>query len=353
MKKYLIVILILISLTACNKSNSNEEKVEKEKVSSDVNIVTSLEDKIENNTIWCGTFNLVWNELKEKILGGDAIVNPEIEMITNLNKSTFNKDSLEDSSYYTKIAKQTLKTKEEIETAIKDKFNQTSDILDKFTWEEQSESDFIYAMLYKNFKFNNPFKKLPDRSFNNDNKKYNYFGINKDTNEGKEQVTVLYYNDSKNNSVSISTKGNDELILVKTNYKYNNFLDLYNSISDTSNKYTGSKELENKDTLSVPYLDFNVYKEFEQLNNLVIKSESKEYMINKAVQNIKLRLDETGGEIKSEAAISSKDISALHEDEPRNFDYDSSFIIFLKEEGKQYPYFAAKVDDLSKFQKIQ
>ena len=78
-------------------------------------------------------------------------------------------------------------------------------------------------MLYKNFKFNNPFKKLPDRSFNNDNKKYNYFGINKDTNEGKEQVTVLYYNDSKNNSVSISTKGNDELILVKTNYKYNNF----------------------------------------------------------------------------------------------------------------------------------
>ena len=107
MKKYLIVILILISLTACNKSNSNEEKVEKEKVSSDVNIVTSLEDKIENNTIWCGTFNLVWNELKERILGGDAIVNPEIEMITNLNKSTFNKDSLEDSSYYTKIAKQT------------------------------------------------------------------------------------------------------------------------------------------------------------------------------------------------------------------------------------------------------
>ena len=353
MKKYLIVILILISLTACNKSNSNEEKVEKEKVSSDVNIVTSLEDKIENNTIWCGTFNLVWNELKERILGGDAIVNPEMEMVTNLNKSTFNKNSLEDSSYYIKIGKQTVKTKEEIESAIKDIFNQTSDILDKFSWEEKSQSDFIYAMLYKNFKFNKPFKKLPDRSFNNDNKKYNYFGINKDTSEGKEQVTVLYYNDNNNNSVSISTKGNDELIFVKTTNKYNNFIDLYNSIIDTNNKYNEDRELKDDDTLSVPYLNFNVYKEFEQLNNLSLRSNNGEFVINQAVQNIKLKLDETGGEIKSEAAISTKDTAALHEEQPRYFNYDSSFIIFLKEQGKQYPYFAAKIDDLSKFQKIQ
>lgn len=352
MKKYLIVFLVLISLTACTKSKKKEE-TKKEDINSDINIVTSLEDKVDNNTIWCGTFNLVWNELKENILKGNAIVNPEMEMVTNLNKSTFSKDSLEDSSYYIKIGKQTIDTKKEIESAIKDKFNQTSDILDKFSWQEQSDYDFIYAMLYKNFKFATPFKKLLDDAFNNDNKKYKYFGINEKTKEGVNQVSVLYYTDYKNNSVKINTKENDELILVKTSNTYDNFLDLYDSVVNNSDKYTESKNLKNEDTLTVPFLDFNVYKDFEQLKNLNIKSENKEYTISQAVQSIKLELNENGGEIKSEAAISTKETASRLENEPRNFDYNESFVIFLKEEGKKYPYFAAKIDDLSKFQKIQ
>ena len=353
MKKYLFILLVLVVLTGCNKSKKKEEVEKIDKANSNINIVTSLEDKISDNTIWCGTFNLVWNELKENLLKGDAISDPEKEIVTNLNKSTFSKDSLDSNSYYIKIGKQTFDTKKEIESAINEKFNQKSDILDNFTWEKESNFDFIYAMLYKNFKFNTPFKKLEDRDFNNDNKKYNYFGITKDTSDGIDQVTVLFYNDNKNNSVKISTKGNDEIILVKTSNTYNNFLDLYNSIIDNSKNYNGEKSLDDKDTLYVPYLDFNVYKDFEELKNLTVRSESKEYVINQAVQSIKLKLNETGGEIKSEAALSTKETSAVEENKPRYFNYDESFIIFLKEEGKEYPYFAAKIDDLSKFQKIQ
>ena len=37
------------------------------KVNTKLNIVTSLEDEITSNTAWCGTFNLIWNDLKNDL----------------------------------------------------------------------------------------------------------------------------------------------------------------------------------------------------------------------------------------------------------------------------------------------
>ena len=39
------------------------------------------------------------------------------------------------------------------------------------------------------------------------------------------------------------------------------------------------------------------------------------------------------------------------EDEPRQFWFNDTFAIFLVEEGKSTPYFAAKIDNASLFQK--
>lgn len=32
-----------------------------------MNAVLSLEDKIADDTVWCGTFNLIWNDLKNEL----------------------------------------------------------------------------------------------------------------------------------------------------------------------------------------------------------------------------------------------------------------------------------------------
>ena len=70
---------------------------------------------------------------------------------------------------------------------------------------------------------------------------------------------------------------------------------------------------------------------------------------------IKFSLDEKGGEIKSEAAIDFKEDSISigskqKEDEPRYFYVDDTFAIFLREKGKTKPYFAGRIDDITKFQ---
>lgn len=77
--------------------------------------------------------------------------------------------------------------------------------------------------------------------------------------------------------------------------------------------------------------------------------------IQKAIQTIKFSLDEKGGEIKSEAAIDMKMMatsidSETIEKQPRYFNVDDTFAIFLREKGKFKPYFAGRIDDITKFQ---
>ena len=57
---------------------------------SNLNIVLSLEDKISKNSVWCGTFNLIWNDLKNELVKKDIVFEPQLNIVENLNKETFN-----------------------------------------------------------------------------------------------------------------------------------------------------------------------------------------------------------------------------------------------------------------------
>ena len=73
-------------------------------------------------------------------------------------------------------------------------------------------------------------------------------------------------------------------------------------------------------------------------------------MIYKAIQTISFSLDEKGGRIKSEAASDIKTTAMENYEEKRYFNVDNTFVLFLKEEGKDRPYFAARIDDIRKYQ---
>ena len=61
-------------------------------------------------------------------------------------------------------------------------------------------------------------------------------------------------------------------------------------------------------------------------------------------------MDKTGGKIKSEAGIMLKCESAVIHSEIREFSLDDTFAVFLIESGKDKPYFAGKINDVTKFQ---
>ena len=78
---------------------------------------------------------------------------------------------------------------------------------------------------------------------------------------------------------------------------------------------------------------------------------STDFVIDKAIETVKFNMDNKGGQLKSEAAITMVG-SSLSETKPesRYFYFDDTFVIFLKEKNKNRPYFALRVNDITKFQ---
>ena len=362
MKKILISLIIIIlvigaSIGIYKVVNKEKSVVENPKsLSSTEGIITAvtLDDEIEDNTIWCGTFQLIWNDLKNDLAKQDIVFYdyPELQLVKNLNKETFTTDDISDQYYYKKIGTPSIELKEEIEKAIKDKFNETSDILDDFEWENRDSKDyFLYAMLKKEFQFEKAFEEFDNGKFTiYDNVKY--FGIKADSEseELRNQVEVLFYNSKDDFAVKLLTKQEDEVILCK-NPKGNTFNEIYKNIKEQENKYSGNKKIQERELLKVPNIKMNEKTEFTELQNKsFLFSNGDSYHIEKALQTIQFELDKTGGKINSEAGMMANYESAMMIDEIREFSIDNTFAIFLKEEDKDNPYFAGKISDITKFQ---
>ena len=335
-----------------NNTNQSNIKGKKTFNTGEITTTLTLEDEIQDNTIWCGTFQLIWNDLKNDLAKQDIIFTPQLKVVDNLNKETFTTNDLSDKYFYKKVGTPSLKLKEEIEKGIKDKFNETSDILDDFEWENRDPKDyFLYAMLKKEFQFEKAFEELEKGKFGKyDN--VSYFGIKKssESDELRNQVEVLYYNSKDNFAIKLITKQEDEVILCK-NPEGKSFNEIYNNITSKSNKYKGGKNIQEGELLKIPNVKMNEKTEFTEIQNKsFLFANEDSYRIEKAIQTIQFELDRTGGKIKSEAGMMVNKESAIMIDEIREFAIDDTFAIFLIEEGKEVPYFAGKISDITKFQ---
>lgn len=288
----LVIVLVLFLLFFNKKSIS---------FSSSVNVVPTLDDKVFSNTSWCSTFQLVWNDMKNEVVKQDIVFTPQIEMVENLNKESFNESMISDSYYYKIYGTKTIKLKNEIEKAIKDKFNQESDILDSIDWSDDVltsdnvEIYFFYTMLYKEFQYNTKFSILDKSSFG-EYKNIKYFGVDSKSNgEVFNQISVLFYNSSDDFAVKLITKDNDEVIFYK-NPTGETFSEIYNNMMSKTKAYNGDRNFNDVDSFKAPMIDFNIKKEFYELENKEFKTYNGTSIIGKAVQTISFSLDEKGGE---------------------------------------------------------
>ena len=238
-----------------------------------------------------------------------------------------------------------------VEKSIKDKFNEKSDILDDFEWENRDPEDyFLYTMLKKKFEFEKAFEEFEKGKFG-EYENVSYFGIKKTnkSNELRNQIKILYYNSKDDFAIKLKTKQEDEVVLCK-NPKGETFNEIYTNIKQQENTYRGNKKFQEGELLKVPNIQVKQKKEFSEIQNKPFYfSNGKMYKIEKAIQTIDFELDKTGGKIKSEAGMMVNK-SAIFHDEIREFSIDNTFTIFLIENQKEHPYFAAKITDISKVQ---
>lgn len=353
--KISVLVVIILGLIAVIIKKEKEKPIHETK---GVTIVPTMYDEIITDASWSPTFQLIWNDLKNEVVKQNIVFKQNINSVANLNKEYFKEDMISDEYYYKTYGLKTIDLKEKIENEIKKKFNQESDILNDINWDDKNLNNdnsntkryLFYSMLYREFEYKYKFNELGNSKFK-DKDNIKYFGINEKTNNKvRSQIKVLFYNNSDDFAISISTKDNDEVIFYKNPYG-DTFNSIYESMLKNMEEYSGNQELSNNETFKVPYIDFKVKQEYEEFENKTFKTkDGEECEIVKALQSIEFRLNENGGKVKSEAAMDTTKTTSTGPSDTRYFNVDNTFALFIKEKDKNIPYFALKVDDITKYQ---
>ena len=304
----------------------------------------STKTKAEN-TVWVGTFQLVWNDLMNDIVRGEVMLEGgNDDVVKGLNKQSFSETMLSKNSYYKTHGIMTTTLRDTINTSLMEKFNETSDLLAGVDW--NGRDYLLYAMLKKDFQFPYVYDKLAPEKFGSSREKVKYFGINDKSDRGlRETVDVMFYNSKNDFAVILNTKNKSDLVLL---YRTNDKLSLdeaYKQMLEKSFEYEDSKNFKEKDELKIPFIKFKNDYTYKNLTNKKIKG--TDFTIGSAMQTVDFNLDNKGVKLKSEAAMIMKMSMVLPEHEQvRKFYFDDNFYLFLQE-GMNAPYFGMKVGDVS------
>ncbi len=302
----------------------------------------------DQNKVWAGTFQLVWNDLMDNVVKAPiAFTDGSSQLAEELNRQEFTKEILSDNSYYIAHGVANTNLKNQIDTALMEKFNETSELLKAMDW--SGKNYLVYAMLKKDFEFLNAFDELKKEKFGTLNKeKVQYFGIDENSQkELKNNVKVLFYNGPEDFAVELGTKQNDKVLLYRTNDN-KSLAALYEDMMNKTNEYTDSSKFGDNDRLKVPFISFKSLNQYPEIQGKTIQN--TDLTIDQALQSIDFKMDNKGVKLKSEAALIMKmsmPMPVLRE--PTDFYFDDTFVMFLIEKDK--PYFALRVADVAALNK--
>lgn len=343
MKKLLTILSVLLLFGCGYCKNSSELDI--------LTLFSSASDS--NNKVWIGTFQLVFNDMKNNIIKKNIefVKEKPTKELKGLNSEEFNSNMLNEQSYYTSYGETSFEARDKIKIDLKNKFDTTSDLIDNLDWSKGIGKFYAYAMLKKEFNFLNPFDKLDAKPFNNSKKAFNYFGINKNSkNNLDDNVAVLFYNNDNDYAVRLFTQNDDIVYLYRTDSN-KDFKTMYKSLEKQSEKFKGDRFFKTQDTIMIPDLNFKKERKYNELCNKIIKGTDSLYFSD-AIETIQFSLNNEGGKVKSEAAIMTK--MALYpiadKSKPRHFNFDKTFVLFLIDKGKNDPYMALRVKNLEGLQ---
>ena len=330
-----------------------------------IGIVPTMYDVVNQDATWAPAFELIWHDLKNKYVHQDIHWDGHPTIVDNMNKEYYKEDMI-NPDYLFKVADyKTLDLKARIEKGIKEKFNQESDLLKDVDWSdgaldhgpEHDRRILLYAMLYREFEYINPLDELQNAPFKNV-ESVRYFGYDRSSDPKlTDQIEVLYYDkttDKNDYMIKLNTKNGDELYFVM-NPNGLTFNDIWANAQNKAKEYTGNKKFTSDDYLKIPYMEFDVKREYKELykHTFYNKEGTEWFEIEQALQTVQLKIDNKGGKVKSEAVIDTKNgiTSVGKEPEHRYFYFNDTFALFIKEKGKDVPYFATRVENIYLFQK--
>lgn len=343
--KYLLMVSIITYLLAGCSLTEKKTMLSSDNLKQ-TNVTPQLEEKIDlnKNLLYSSTFQLAWNELKDEIIKGNIVLDTPLSMVDSLNKSLSTKNDVSQDAVVAMAGYEKDGIQSKINKALKEKFKGQAPTVE----EKLGPEDILaYGFLYKNLEFVHEFECLEEPiNFKTGGtvSKVKGFGIKKYTeseqcmNLGK-QVTVFDYKNDSDFIICLESKSkDDDFILAKVEPKQT-LLETVKMVEDRI-KNGKQEKLEKGDTVQIPSIDFDIRHSCNELEGKGLKNQGfDEYVISKAIQDTRFKLDEKGAVLKSEAKIVVVKGEMKMRKEMKLV-FDKPFIVMIKDRNSKLPYFA-------------
>jgi len=309
--------------------------------------ILEKEIKPDQNLIYCATFQLAWNELRDSF---PRHLPEDPEIIRQLDRKMFIKNYLPEDCYVAMSGKWK-HIAEKISRILTEKFGDEAWPLDSTSVLEKSRPGnelVAYAFMFKNLVFEAMFESIDEPILfesQGKNVEVEGFGVKEfkpDEEKHKnlaEQISIYSYNIdytkrySPEFVIGLTSKSSNEEIIIAQISPEKTLLGTIKNAQEIigSNK---SDSLREGETIQIPKFDFDIEHNFTEIVKYL-----RAFVVGgaKAYQRIRFKLDEKGAVLKSEAIIIFLEELVMA---PRRFIVSKPFLIYLKQKNSPYPYFA-------------
>jgi hypothetical protein len=305
------------------------------------------------NIIWCSSFQLAWNALKDNVVGEPVIVKGAEELSNKLNTAEQSREDLLEESFYADAGLVKEGILEKIKKEVRRRF--PGEPIAQITGRD--EAIVAYSHLAANVKFKNPFfentKSLVFTESTGNESEVTSFGIRKEDQGAsrrlREQVDILLYARDPNNPLNVRSLAVDlckytepyQVVLALTEPKGTlgeTLADLKYKIEEFREKSAQAK-IGINDILIVPNMFWRIAHHLKELEGKYLSNEGyQEYPFGTALQTIEFKLDRTGASLRSTALL-------IVLSGPRRLIFNRPFLIYMKKRGAERPFFVMWVDN--------
>jgi hypothetical protein len=299
------------------------------------------------NYVYCATFQLAWDKVREQVDGKPVLLAGSPEMATRLNEHHSDAFNLSPESYLAMAGRTDQGIVAKIRETMADRFpNATLGVPDP----PRDTVLYIYSYLSRNMPFAEDFETPSSIEFHAAGRirQVPAFSATFDPDKAKDrawrkQVTVLDYRDDDDFVLRLNTTlEDDELILAKV--KPEGTLAATLEAVERRVKAAGEKSRgdeagmpEEGDHLQVPMISLGVERDYPEVTKREFQnSQLPDLGIGEARQGIRFYLDQRGARLESRSGVLMVTTSEVR----RSFIFDKAFLLYMKRKNASAPYFA-------------
>ena len=319
------------------------------------------------NAIWCATFQMAWDQYKEKILGEPIVVTGAEELAGRLNGAPFPTDDIEEESYYATAGSVEDGILEEIQKEMARRFPTESPPVFDERDRTLPEVMVAYAYLGLDIEFKHSFRvnEHPFAFTGSDGTRADvtsfspYAGVGETDEQVREQVEILHYgygdtSDSDTFAVDLCKHTQPyQIVLARmpiSETLRGTVAAVEQAISQFEDDpdYETLRRLRHIDRLTVPDVLYKLTHHFAELKGKYLGNSgwTPDTFIFEALQTIDFSLSRTGVVLRSTGTFGSVSSRPAQINKPRYLYFNRPFLIYVKKrQPNAQPFFVMWVDN--------